>query len=778
MKHDSDNSNKPAEESRPRKLARTRLFRLALKELRETLRDRRTIMTLVLMPLLTYPLIGVIVSRFLLSQSEYLAPADGRIRIACQTEAEGLVLQQLLASGKGFLKPKSTGDSQDEGESKAKSESNSQTVGVENHEFIISVPEDQQIFSLEQALQDGEADVGVQIEMPDWTFDDGTDSNQQSKGKSNTEAERSVKNSASRKQTRLRTNDVIEIQIVTRTSSWSQQAGEKLKSRLDAFNQFAVQALLRRHRISFRPPANYHIRTISPAQDSQKAEMFSLAALIPLMLILMTVTGAVYPAIDLTAGERERNTLETLIAAPISRLHLLFAKYVAVLTVAMLTAVVNLGAMMLTISAIGFDAVLLSDEVNLPLLFIQILGLLFVFACFFSAVLLCVTSSARSFKEAQAYLIPLVLGSIAPGLFSLSPSLKLTGIFTIIPLINIVLLARDLLNGVAHLGSSFMVVCSTLLYSVLVLKLATSLFGTDAILYGSQGNWKGIVQRPKQSRTYPHSQLGWGMLLLLFPLHFHCSQFLGRVQSDSMVTRLLVSGILTCLLFGLLPWIVSWYRKISLRETFALNPISIRVLIPSLILGCTLWPFAFELVMWAKEQQLATLDFSKLERFQPLLESWNQIPLGWILLSLAVLPGVCEEWFFRGFLFGSLYNSQRPGRTIVLTGILFGLFHLIVTDSLAVERFLPSTFLGLILGWIRYSTGSVIPGICLHICHNGLLLTIVRYEKQIAEWGVGIQLESHLPFVWLVGASILVFISLWLIDRWGMRDARTLRDDA
>ena len=76
---------------------------------------------------------------------------------------------------------------------------------------------------------------------------------------------------------------------------------------------------------------------------------FSLATLVPLVLILMTITGAVYPAIDLTAGERERGTLETLIAAPISRMALLFAKYVAVLTVAVLTALVNLVAMTVTI---------------------------------------------------------------------------------------------------------------------------------------------------------------------------------------------------------------------------------------------------------------------------------------------------------------------------------------------------------------------------------------------------------------------------------------------
>ncbi len=59
----------------------------------------------------------------------------------------------------------------------------------------------------------------------------------------------------------------------------------------------------------------------------------------------MTITGAVYPAIDLTAGERERGTIEAVIASPVSRTALLFAKYTAVVSVALLTAVANLSAM-------------------------------------------------------------------------------------------------------------------------------------------------------------------------------------------------------------------------------------------------------------------------------------------------------------------------------------------------------------------------------------------------------------------------------------------------
>ena len=164
---------------------------------------------------------------------------------------------------------------------------------------------------------------------------------------------------------------------------------------------------------------------------------FALRA-VPLILILMTITGAVYPAIDLTAGERERGTLEMLVASPVPRMQLLLGKYFAVLIVA-LTAVVNLAAMMVTIASIGMASFLFGSKGISFEEVLEIMALLVLFAAFFSAVLLAVTSFARSFKEAQAYLIPLMLASIAPGMLSMIPGLKLQGPLAVTPLVNIVL---------------------------------------------------------------------------------------------------------------------------------------------------------------------------------------------------------------------------------------------------------------------------------------------------------------------------------------------------
>ena len=116
-------------------------------------------------------------------------------------------------------------------------------------------------------------------------------------------------------------------------------------------------------------------------------------------MILTTVTGAVYPAIDLTAGERERGTLETLIAAPVPRAGLLMAKYVAVLTVALLTAVVNLVAMSITAHSTGLSVSLFGDGGMSGMVIVKVLLLLALFAAFFSAILLAVTSYAPASKR-------------------------------------------------------------------------------------------------------------------------------------------------------------------------------------------------------------------------------------------------------------------------------------------------------------------------------------------------------------------------------------------
>ena len=267
--------------------------------------------------------------------------------------------------------------------------------------------------------------------------------------------------------------------IYLEDNSLSLEAVHYLQRLIAAANgEFLGERLALEHVKQRMPP----VRLEPALLTNPGARHYSLVAvLLPLILVLMTMTGAVYPAIDLTAGERERGTLEILMAAPIPRLSVLLAKYAAVLAVALLTAVINLGhgGALLVLGGVPF---LFASGLAVVLLALEVLGLVVLFAAFFAAVLLTLTSATRSFKEAQAYLIPLMLLALIPGLVSLLPGMELQGINVWVPLLNIVLLAHDLLEGSAEPLEAAVVVLLTVVYALLALALAAKVFGRSAVL--------------------------------------------------------------------------------------------------------------------------------------------------------------------------------------------------------------------------------------------------------------------------------------------------------
>jgi ABC-2 type transport system permease protein/sodium transport system permease protein len=486
------------------------------------------------------------------------------------------------------------------------------------------------------------------------------------------------------------------------------------------------------------------------------------------------MTGAVYPAIDLTAGERERGTLEILVAAPIPRMSVLFAKYVAVLTVAMLTALVNLGSMAITLRATGLGPVVFGSGLTM-LVFVQVLALLLLFAAFFSAVLLALTSFARSFKEAQAYLIPVMLLALTPGMLALMPGLELSGPLMVAPLINIVLLARDLFEGVATPVTAGVVVATTLLYALAAIALAARIFGTEAVLSSTQSGWSDLLQRPEKQQEVPAPSSALLCLALLFPVYFLLTSELAGLSDLPLGARLGLAALANLVLFGGFPLLFAWMGRVRLSSALRWRVPGWQACCAAVLLGLCLWPFAHELILLLRCLGVATLRDDLLEKIRAVVMEWRNLPPVYIVLVVALVPAVLEELFFRGYLFSALdtnpkrqrgdtdTQTTRPWAVIVGTAALFAFFHVIVGGMLAVERLPPSFLLGLVLGWMCWQTGSVIPGIILHALHNSLLVLLAYYEPMIAERGWMPSAEDHLPGVMLLSAAIgAVLGMLWL----------------
>jgi ABC-2 type transport system permease protein/sodium transport system permease protein len=158
----------------------------------------------------------------------------------------------------------------------------------------------------------------------------------------------------------------------------------------------------------------------------------------------------------------------------------------------------------------------------------------------------------------------------------------------------------------------------------------------------------------------------------------------------------------------------------------------------------------------------ATFSPEQLKQAQAFADKLPEIPLALILFTGAVTPAVCEEWFFRGFVMSS-FKRFGFATAVIGSAFLFSLMHVLTSNILSLERLLPSLFMGLALGLVAWKTQSLWPGILLHMLHNGLLLSIGHFKGQLKAWGIGLEENSHLPALWLLGGCVAACVGLVLI---------------
>ena len=208
---------------------------------------------------------------------------------------------------------------------------------------------------------------------------------------------------------------------------------------------------------------------------------------------------------------------------------------------------------------------------SLPVV-IKVLLLLALFAAFFSAVLLAITSYARSFKEAQAYIIPLMLLCLVPGVICLMPSLAVHG-----PAGGRAAGEhRAAWRAICWKGASTRcwrrsAVMSTVFYVVAAIGVAARIFGTDAILYGSQSTWSDIFRRPTEPRAALPLPAAALSLAIMFPAYFVLSATLAQSREISLDVRLFVGAIVTVLVFCGIPWVDRAVQSRALAQRHGLG---------------------------------------------------------------------------------------------------------------------------------------------------------------------------------------------------------------
>jgi sodium transport system permease protein len=734
---------------------------LVLKDLRETLRDTRTIGTLFLMPILVYPLISLLMQNFLprsLPESQLsgfeiafdspdtfatveagLTAADRSLRQEMQLARASLPGDSDRQSSGGGRKPPITG-SQESPSLRNKSELGGifgstapEDLLLEQHNWTVIESDS----SFEELVSQGYVDVIVCRRSK-------SVAGQESDSPSSTDA------------TERYSDEMVLELIYDPSRDLSRRAMNYLTLRLERYN------LMRLHTetAALATSPIEMIARVETAVEPVASALVSFATIVPLILIMMTITGAVYPAIDLTAGERERGTMESLMAAPVSRVAILAAKYVAVWIVAMLTATLNVASMLTTLWVLQLDKAFLGEQGITVSIVVQIFGLLGLFAIFFSSILLVVTSSARSFKEAQAYLIPLMMISLTPGALAMMPDLESSLGLALVPMVNLVLLARDVMLGTAQSDFAWIAVVSTLLYAAAALGIAASIFGSDAVLYGSQTSWRELL-RPQPNQQVPSPAFSFLLLAILFPVQFLVLGILGRMQSESSALTMIVSMTgFTALMFAGIPLAGVYWRGYQWKKTLGWHRPSGTALLSGALLGASLWPFV-GLSLWSLSQLRRWLWGTDsngwtehvVQLAQQQLGGWNEIPTWLLVICLAIVPAVSEEILFRGILLRSLQQKNSDLIAIVVSGIAFGLFHFIVESSVAPLRLIVSSGLGMVLGWVCVKSGSLFPSILLHSVNNGILTTVALTRDKLA---------ANPEPAWVLGVLVACLVGVWL----------------
>jgi len=222
----------------------------------------------------------------------------------------------------------------------------------------------------------------------------------------------------------------------------------------------------------------------------EKVSGVVLGGLVPYFVIILALTGTMHPAMDLTVGEKERGTIETILCSPISRTSLVLGKFLMVLTASLSTAVLAIASMGLTLAAAGkmvgevpqISSAGLQLNVSFRAVF-WVFVMIVPLAVLFSAALLAISLFAKSFKEAQSYLSPLTVVVIAPAIVSVLPGVELNAGLSLIPILNTSLVSKEIVSGTYHWNYIALIFGSSCLYAAAALWVAIRLFQREDVLF-------------------------------------------------------------------------------------------------------------------------------------------------------------------------------------------------------------------------------------------------------------------------------------------------------
>lgn len=455
---------------------------------------------------------------------------------------------------------------------------------------------------------------------------------------------------------------------------------------------------------------------------------YLLGMIVPFMLIISIMMGTMYPAIDVTAGERERGTQETLLTLPVRNDELITGKFLAVATIAVISALLN----MLSMGGVAFYmSTTLKEfmpEMEITVTkFLPILGIaalcIIVFALLISAIMMCICAFAKSYKEANNYITPVMLVCLLASYVGFIPNMTLDDKLSAVPVVNIVLLIRDLFAFKYNMMLIAVVLLSNVVYAAIAIWALSKIYDSEAVLFGEGQGGFTIFENRKNIQAGGIPSLADGILIMLVTI-------LAVIYLGGMAQiKLGIGGIvITQLLLVGIPIAVSYYSKHSFKEVFRLTLPSGKSVLGSLLLMSGVFVLVLLLGNWLIT--LVPSDNQALEEsFGAMLGDISFVPA---FLVVACLPAICEELLFRGFFLSSVRTKLGAAWSIVIVAAVFGVYHM------SFVKFFTTGILGIALAYSVYKSKSILTSMLMHAANNGLLVTAMYFPEKV---------ERILPFV-------------------------------
>ena len=455
-------------------------------------------------------------------------------------------------------------------------------------------------------------------------------------------------------------------------------------------------------------------------KTGKSAAMWS--KILPFIVMVWSLTGAFYPAIDLCAGEKERGTFETLLSSPAKRSEIAIGKLLTVISFSMATALLNMISMAFTglfvysrmTAGLGGFAMGAPPLASLLWLVVALIPI----SALFSAVALAAAAFARSSKEGQYYLVPLMMISMPLMMIPMLPAVKLDIGTSLIPVTGLMLLLRSLIEG--HYGEALRyfapVCCVTLACCWVAVRWVIHQFNSETVLFRASerfavGAWlKSVLKRCHEIPSIGNALL---CVVLIMVLKF----FIGIAAAGVVPTSFfdLSKIMLIVLLAGVLTpaLLMTLMLTTNIRRTLKLNRCSVGVGCAAALMAICFHPLFMALTQLVMAIYPPVGDTAAMgAMYESIMES---APGLWaVLLVMAVIPAVVEELAFRGFILSGLERLKNKWQTILLVSLCFGLAHA------AIQQSVITTFVGIILGVIAVQTRSIWPCMIYHITHNSL----------------------------------------------------------